>query len=259
MIGMQITREIDMNNSNSHNVSLNDSDNVLYDTDAEGVGPNFTADGMLLARHETRKAIANIASRIVPGMVEEAAVEMARQTLIDAGLALTWHPTRVRFGSNTLKPMKQASKPGVVLQENDIFFLDIAPRVQAWEGDGGATFVLGNNADQARCARDAETLFHEVRAIWLRKKLSGQALYAHAEVVARSMGWELNFDLPGHRVSDFPHAAIHTGALADFDASPAAMRWILEIHIRDPQQRFGAFFEDMLLDDTFYTNQSGRV
>ncbi len=62
----------------------------------------------------------------------------------------------------------------------------------------------------------------------------------------------LNFDLPGHRVSDFPHAAIHTGSLADFDASPSAMRWILEIHIRDPKGAFGAFFEDMLLPDEYY-------
>lgn len=66
------------------------------------------------------------------------------------------------------------------------------------------------------------------------------------------MGWELNLDLPGHRVSDFPHAAIHTGSLADFDASPASMRWILEIHLRDPRSRFGAFFEDMLLEDSDY-------
>jgi len=66
------------------------------------------------------------------------------------------------------------------------------------------------------------------------------------------MGWQLNFDLPGHRLSDFPHAAIHTGSLADFERSPLPLRWILEIHLRDPQGRFGAFFEDMLLDDQFY-------
>jgi hypothetical protein len=30
------------------------------------------------------------------------------------------------------------------------------------------------------------------------------------------------------------------------------MRWILEIHLLDPQRRFGAFFEDMLLDDADY-------
>jgi hypothetical protein len=37
-----------------------------------------------------------------------------------------------------------------------------------------------------------------------------------------------------------------------FDENPAAMRWILEIHLRDPLGRFGAFFEAMLLDDSHY-------
>jgi len=185
-------------------------------------------------------------------MIEEDAVALARQTMTDAGLALSWHPTRVRFGINTIKPMKQASVPGVVLKENDIFFLDIAPRVDAWEGDGGASFIVGEHAGYARCAHDAERLFHEVRSVWNTQKLSGKKLYEFADKTAREMGWHLNFDLPGHRVSDFPHAAIHTRSLADFDASPAAMRWILEIHIRDPKGGFGAFFEDMLLPDEYY-------
>jgi hypothetical protein len=220
---------------------------------AERVGPTFTIDGVLLAREKTREAIGRIAARVTPGMVEEDAVEMAKSVLTGMGLALSWHPTRVLFGVNTIKPMKQASVPGVVLQENDIFFIDLAPRVDAWEGDGGASFVVGQNAAYERCARDAERLFHEVRQVWEKKRLTGQALYSFADDMARAMGWELNFDLPGHRVSDFPHATIHTGSLADFEATPSALRWILEIHLRDPQKRFGAFFEDMLLDDEFYS------
>lgn len=221
-------------------------------TAAERVGPAFSVDGMLQAREKTREAIRQISARVTPGMVEEDAVEMAKSILVGAGLALSWHPTRVRFGSNTTKPMKKPSEPGVVLQENDIFFIDIAPRFDAWEGDGGASFVVGENGAYARCARDAERLFHDVRQVWEKQKLTGQALYAYADKTARAMGWELNFDLPGHRVSDFPHATIYTGSLADLDITPSAMRWILEIHLRDPQGKFGAFFEDMLLDDEFY-------
>jgi methionyl aminopeptidase len=219
---------------------------------AERVGPAFTVDGMVLARSQTREAIRRIAARVEPGMVEEDAVEMAKGVMTDMGLALSWHPTRVRFGANTIKPMRHASFPGVVLKENDIFFIDIAPRVDAWEGDGGASFVVGQNAAYKRCARDAERLFHDVRQLWEKKRLTGQALYAFADEMARAMGWELNFDLPCHRVSDFPRAQIYTGSLADLDATPSAMRWILEIHVRDPQKRFGAFFEDMLLDDEYY-------
>ena len=222
---------------------------------AERVGPAFTEDGMLLARRKTREAIATIAARIRPGMVEEDAVAMAKQVLADMGLALSWHPTRVRFGTNTTRAMKRASEPGVILKENDIFFIDIAPRVDAWEGDGGATFTVGQGAaqqDYARCARDAEALFHAVRAVWQRERLTGQALYAVADDQARKLGWELNFDLGGHRVSDFPHATIYAGALADLDAPPSGMRWILEIHLRHPTLPYGAFFEDMLLEDCFY-------
>lgn len=226
--------------------------NLLTTHAAERVGPSFSADGMLHARRKTRQAIREIASRVVPGMLEEDAVAMAKQVQIDAGMALSWHPTRVRFGRNTIKPMKLASEPGVVLQEEDIFFIDIAPRVDAWEGDGGASFAVGESAEYARCAEDAERLFHDAREVWSTKKLTGQLLYSHAESVAKKMGWELNFDLPGHRVSDFPHATIYTGSLADLEIAPSAMRWILEIHLRDPQRRFGAFYEDMLLDEQDY-------
>ncbi|AYD66093.1 M24 family metallopeptidase [Achromobacter sp. B7] len=219
---------------------------------SECVGPAFSVDGMLRARNNTRQAIADIAARIQPGMVEEDAVKLAKQTLIDAGMALSWHPTRVRFGANTLKSMRQPSVPGAVLGEHDIFFLDIAPRLDAWEGDGGKSYVVGNDAEQARCARDAEVLFHDVRNKWLRERLTGQALYAYADRQSRAMGWELNFDLPGHRISDFPHAAIYTGSLADLEIAPSEMRWILEIHLLDPRRQFGAFFEDMLLDDAQY-------
>jgi methionyl aminopeptidase len=218
----------------------------------ESVGPAFSVDGMLQAREKTRKAINDIALLIEPGMVEEDAVQIAKNVLIQSGLNLSWHPTRVRFGRNTMKAMKQPSEPGIILQADDIFFIDIAPRFDLWEGDGGASFIVGANDLYARCARDAETLFHEVRAVWRKNQISGQKLYEFAEATASKMGWKLNFDLPGHRVSDFPHAAIHTGSLADLEFTPSELRWILEIHIRHPEHQFGAFFEDMLLEDDSY-------
>ena len=64
--------------------------------EAECVGTAFTVDGMLAARNKTRQAIADIAARMMPGMIEEDAVIVAKKILADAGLALSWHPTRVR-------------------------------------------------------------------------------------------------------------------------------------------------------------------
>ena len=220
--------------------------------EAERVGSAFSEDGMLAARHFTRAAIRTIADAVRPGMVEEDAVEHAKTVLAGLGLHSMWHPVRVRFGINTTKAMRQPSVPGVVLKENDIFFVDIAPRYEAWEGDGGASFAVGHTLQMERCARNAEDLFHEVRAAWKRHGWTGTRLYEYADQRARQMGWELNFDLPGHRLSDFPHAAIHSGSLAQAAFVPSAMRWVLEIHLRDPRRRFGAFFEDLLLEDRFY-------
>lgn len=219
----------------------------------EKVGPSFSVQGMVEARNKTRLAIEKIASQIKPGMIEEDAVEMAKDILANMGLELTWHPTRVRFGCNTVKSMLEDSQKGIQLKEEDIFFIDIAPRHEFWEGDGGKSFQIGENARYTQCARDAEVLFHDVRKVWERQKLSGQQLYEYADAQALKMGWILNHDLPGHRISDFPHAAIHNGSLEDYSKVPSPMRWILEIHLLDKSRKFGAFFEDMLLNDSYYS------
>jgi hypothetical protein len=62
----------------------------------------------------------------------------------------------------------------------------------------------------------------------------------------------LNMDLSGHRLSEFPHAAIYNGTMAEIGFKPSALLWILEIHIRHPTAGYGAFFEDMLLDDSYF-------
>ena len=56
----------------------------------------------------------------------------------------------------------------------------------------------------------------------------------------------------GHRLSDFPHSAIYDGPMATLDFTPSPLLWVLEIHIRHPTKPFGAFFEDMLLDDSYF-------
>jgi Xaa-Pro aminopeptidase len=219
---------------------------------AEAVSAKFSEEELTRVRNQTRAVVASIAARVKPGMVEEDAVEMAREVMREAGMQKGWHPTRVRFGRNTIVPMKRPSEPGVILQENDIFFVDIGPLAGDWEGDGGDTFVVGHQPEYERCARDARLIFHEARKLWLSEKVTGKELYAFAEQRARDLGWELNFDLPGHRLSDFPHTALHTGALADARFPPSAARWMLEIHIRNAERTFGAFFEDLLLDDGHY-------
>ncbi len=218
----------------------------------EAVGAAFDEEKMLFVRERTRNAIHQIAARVKPGMVEEDAVEMAKDLLANLDMLKGWHDVYVRFGSNTLKTFGAESDPGVVLGENDLFFIDIGPVWKDWEGDGGDTFIVGQNAEMERCAADARKLFHTVRKKWAATGLNGKALYDFAIDEATTMGWDLNMDLSGHRISDFPHEAVYPGPLAEIDFKPRPLLWVLEIHIRDPKNRFGAFYEDMLLADSYF-------
>jgi hypothetical protein len=225
---------------------------AVQESPLEAVGPAFTQEKMLFVRDRTRQALRTIAARCVPGMVEEDAVEMAKDVLASLDMLQGWHAVYVRFGSNTLKTFGADSDPGVVLGQDDVFFLDIGPVWQKWEGDAGETFAVGSDPLMNRSVIDVKTLFHIVRNKWLATGMSGKELYAFAVDEARRMGWELNMDLSGHRLSDFPHAAIYDGPLADVDFKPAPLLWILEIHIRHPERGFGAFYEDMLLGDEYF-------
>lgn len=221
-------------------------------TEYEAVGPHFTKEQMLSMRAKVRAIINEIPSFCTPGTVEEDAVEKAKELLASHGMVRGWHDVYVRFGSNTLKTFGEASDPGVTLKENDIILIDIGPVWEEWEGDGGDTFTVGTAPEMQKCADAARSLFHVVRKKWESTGLSGKALYEFAVGCAKSMGYELNMDLSGHRISDFPHAAIYDGPMADVDFKPAPLLWVLEIHIRHPTAGFGAFYEDMLLDDSYF-------
>lgn len=222
-------------------------------SELEQNGPAFDAEQLLTVRQMTRAAIHRIAESVRPGMVEENAVEMARDILAEANMLRGWHDVYVRFGSNTTKTFGAPSDPGVVLGSDDIFLIDIGPVWKQWEGDGGETFVTGTNPEMRRCADDAKQIFNLVRQYWAEHKATGKELYAFAAKQAEERGWKLNLDLSGHRIADFPHASVYEGPLAEIDFRPSRLLWVLEIHIRHPTERYGAFFEDMLLEDSYFS------
>jgi methionine aminopeptidase len=233
------------------------SSGMAHDLDSsniERVGDGFAMQRMLEVRQLTRSVIHEIAAAVEPGMIEEDAVKLARRILASKKMLRSWHGIFVRFGRNTTKTVNAPSDPGVVLGESDIFLIDIGPVVDQIEGDGGDTFVVGTDPEHLRCAADARALFHRVRHNWLAKHATGRRLYEFAAQQAREMGWDLNMDWSGHRISDFPHAAYYSGLLADIDFCPSPSLWVLEIHIRHPSKPFGAFFEDLLLDDSYFAS-----
>ncbi|WP_089083281.1 M24 family metallopeptidase [Aquitalea magnusonii] len=216
----------------------------------QAVGPQFSLAKMQQARDLTFDAIHRIAAQIRPGMTERQAKAVARRTLEAMGMERIWHGIVIRFACNTLQTFHQQSKPEIVLAENDIYFIDLGVVWDGHEGDAGASFVVGDDEQMRACALAAQTLWQRVRDWWQRTGCAGAALYDYAARQAAAMGWQLNLEVRGHRVSDFPHAIYQAGKLGDFAACPDTGLWILEIQIRHPVLPYGAFYEDLLLRRT---------
>ena len=213
----------------------------------QAVGSHFDAPKMFLARDKTFDAVHRIAQKITVGMAELDARAMAMDVLREMGMDRIWHPALVRFGANTLKKFNEASEGNPTLQANDIFFVDLGVVWDGHEGDAGATFVVGHDADMCACADACKLIYDEVEAHWRNTRCSGKTLYAFAEKAASAHGWRLNVEIRGHRVSDFPHAIYKAGDLGDLDEVPEVGLWILEIQIAHPSKPYGAFYEDLLV------------
>lgn len=215
----------------------------------EGTGENYTVEALLDVRARTRNAVHRIAEGVHVGMREEDAIAMARATLTGLGMRRGWHKTIVRFGPNTTKNFLEASAEGTILDADDIFFTDIGPLYGETEGDAGDTFVVGSNTEHHRAKREVRVVWDQVRDKWFRDGTTGKELYEYAVATANDLGWSLNLDLTGHRLSDFPHSAHYAGTLAQIEFRPSPNLWVLEIVIVHPNGTFGAFYEDLLLED----------
>lgn len=214
----------------------------------EKTGAGFDPEKLLAAREKTFQAVREIASVIRVGMAEEEAYELAKGAIARLGAEKNWHRPWIRFGSNTLKPYGELSEPGVRLGSNDIFFIDIGPVWNGYEGDGGDTFVTGNDPEMARCASDVKAIFNAVKEKWAEGKVTGIELYEFAQKAAAGRHWVLGLkEAAGHRLSDFPHAVHYRGVMGDIDFHPSPSAWMLEIQIRHPEKPFGAFYEDLLV------------
>ncbi len=227
--------------------------NMNSDT-LEKTGAAFSHEALMAARRNTTQAISLIAAGVKPGMLEEDARRMAKETLERLGSHKGWHKILIRFGSNTVKNFEEPSAPNVRLGTNDLFFIDIGPIWGDTEGDRGETFVVGQDPDPdlTKCAEDAKRIFHIVRTRWSQNGMSGKELYDFARETTADFGWALNMELTGHRLSDFPHSAYYDGTLAAVSIRPSPNLWVLEIQIRHPSKELGAFYEDLLLEDKDY-------
>jgi Xaa-Pro aminopeptidase len=213
---------------------------------SEAVGAAFDRDAMRFAYAQSWRAVERMREAFRPGLRESEAVALCTAILDALGMERIWHPPHIRFGANTTKKYDEKSDGDPVLGDDDIWFVDIGPVFRGHEGDVGATFTTGGDPEMAACAAAAKTLFDDVARAWRTRQLTGVSLYDYADERARAMGWVLNLDIKGHRVSDYPHSIHKAGDLGAFERTPVPGLWILEIQITHREKPFGAFYEDLL-------------
>jgi Xaa-Pro aminopeptidase len=211
----------------------------------EKVKEDFSLEEFLRVRELTFHALDKIASLVRPGMMENDIIQLAISVLKELGATQFWHRTYVRVGANTLKRYGDPAGPNIPLGEDDIYYLDIGPVFNGYEGDAGDTYVTGIDPEMRQCKEDAKRIFERVKEYWKIHQASGQELYRFANEVAQGLGWDLNLKVDGHRLSDFPHQVYCKTKLSHIPFTPSPYLWVVEIQIRHKTRDFGAFYEDM--------------
>ena len=215
---------------------------------AERVGEGHEHATLLEARRRTIAAVRDIAARVAPGMTEEEGTELAWRALRVHGFERDWVAPYLRFGTNTLRKYGEPSEPGIVLGDDDLWFIDVGPLWRNYECDYADSFATGDDPDRRRIIRDLHDVFGRTQAHWRASQATGVELYRFAAAEAGARGWQLDLEMAGHRLGKYPHAAFHDGPLSRAEFRPSAGLWMLEIQLRHPDRPYSAFFEDLLLD-----------
>ena len=215
---------------------------------AERLGERHDHDTMLEARRRAIAAVRDLAREVAPGMTEEEGFDVARRALRAQGFEKDWVAPYLRFGTNTLKKYAEPSDPGVALREDDVWFVDVGPLWKNHECDYAETFAVGNDPERHRLVRDVREVYERTARRWRETRASGAELYRHAAAEAASLGWQLEPEMAGHRLGEYPHSVLHDGTLAKAGFTPSSGLWMLEIQLRHPEVPYSAFFEDLLLD-----------
>ena len=174
------------------------------------------------------------------------------------GIKKYWHKRIVRAGENTLRPYDD-NPPDLIIQENDIVFLDFGPIFEDFEADFGRTFVIGNDPYKIKLKNDIETAWYEVKD-WFQKQteLTAAQFFRHITATAKKYGWEFGGPIGGHLIGQFPHERIEPdsyllyihpenhNSMFDLDKNGNKRHWILEIHFVDKEKKIGGFFEQLL-------------
>jgi Xaa-Pro aminopeptidase len=183
---------------------------------------------------------------------------LARELL---GVTRYWHKRIVRSGANTLEPYS-SNPPNLVIEPDDIVFLDFGPVFVDWEADFGRSYVLGDDPRKHALVADLDSIWHAGKQ-WFdeHENATGEQLFDVVSQLAQQAGWEYGPDMAGHLIGEFPHERVDDDRVASYitrgndrvmrglDPHGRTLHWILEIHLVDRERGFGGFFEQLLTVD----------
>jgi len=174
------------------------------------------------------------------------------------GIKKYWHKRIVRAGINTLHPYKE-NPPDLIVQQDDILFVDFGPVFDQWEADVGKTFVIGNNPIKLKLKNDVSQAWERTQQYYLQHlDITGAEIYQYVCNLAKEFGWEFGNEHCGHLIGEFPHERIEGESKINYlhpennfpmnkkGINGDELFWILEIHFVDKEKQFGAFQESIL-------------
>ncbi|MCT8335779.1 aminopeptidase P family protein [Leptospira sp. 85282-16] len=181
--------------------------------------------------------------------------EIAKDRL---GITKYWHKKIVRTGINTIFPYDENPNT-LIINEDDILWIDFGPIFENYEADFGRTYVLGNNPEKLKLKLTVEKAWYAARDFYIRKpSITGLELFNFLEEYAINNGYIFGNNIAGHLIDEFSHYKIHksspqnyickenlTDLKSSFDNLPRF--WILEVHFINQKKEFGSFFEQLLI------------
>lgn len=176
------------------------------------------------------------------------------------GIKKFWHKRIVRSGKNTLLPYRE-NPPDLVLQNDDILFLDFGPVFDEWEADFGRTYVIGEDPKKLKLKSDIEKAWQDGKEYFLKNQsnITGAELYAYTVELAKKYGWSYGNEHCGHLIGNFPHEQIEGEETVNYihpennlkmkriGKDGELLHWIYEIHFIDEKEEVGGFYEQLMV------------
>jgi Xaa-Pro aminopeptidase len=184
--------------------------------------------------------------------------EILKLAKLKLDVEIFWHKRIVRAGKNTMFPYKE-DPPDLIIQTDDILFLDLGPVFEEWEADFGKTYVIGDDPIKLKLKNDIETSFISLKnQIQDLPDVNAREVFYLASEEATKKGWEFGGEIAGHLIGKYPHEKLEKGnfkyyihpdnqtVLKEISPKGKTKHWILELHFVDAEKQIGAFVEGLL-------------